>query len=84
MNCDKKFLFALRLETGGYALGLLHSGASVVVLVLCLNNLEWFSNAPVWCILGTVVLWIFHFVSSVLLLIGTAKVGYLRLCWFNC
>jgi len=77
MNCDKKFLFTLRLETGGYTLGLLHSGASVVVLVLYLNHLQTFSDVPVWCVLGAGVFWIFHFVSSVMLLIGTAKVGYL-------
>ncbi|KAL7012017.1 hypothetical protein ACKWTF_014572 [Chironomus riparius] len=73
MNCDKKFLFTLRLETGGYALGLLHSGASVAVLVLYLNHLQRFSHVPVWWVLVLGVFWVFHFVASVMLLIGTAK-----------
>ena len=75
MNCDKKFLFTFRLETGGYALGLLHSGASVAVLVLYLNHLNRFSDVPLLCMLSSGAFLVFHFVSSVMLLIGTAKVS---------
>lgn len=80
MNCDKKFLGTLRLETGGYALGLLHFGGSIAVLVLYLNHLERI-HLQLWMVIVGVLFWIFHFFASVLLVIGTAKVG--KICIFE-
>lgn len=76
MNCDKKFLGSLRLETGGYALGLLHSGASIAALVLFLNHLDRI-NVQLWIILVGIGFWCFHFTASVMLVVGTAKVIFL-------
>jgi hypothetical protein len=75
MNCDKKFLGCLRLETGGYALSLLHFGGSVIALVLYLNNLDRI-HVNLWMTVSGLLFWTFHICAAILLLIGTNKVSF--------
>ena len=73
MNCDKKFLGCCQLEAAGYALGLINAGASVAAMVLFLNHMERL-EINLWILSCGFVFWCFHFVASVLLIVGTAKV----------